>query len=263
MQERAAIRLDRLSAGYGRERVLKEISLQIPEGKITAVLGPNGSGKSTLLKSIAGLCRRMDGEIFLKDKRRADYSEKEFAGKVFYLAQSHPDSAIRTERLVLHGRFPHLSYPRRYSREDYQYCENAMRQTGIENLREKRLSELSGGQKQKAYLAMALAGQAEVLLFDEPTTYLDIQYQTELFELLRELKRSGRTIAAVLHDIDYALRLSDWVLLLQEGRLVVQGTPEEVWQSGKIAEVFRVKTGCAADSEGGVHYYFRQEEYNK
>lgn len=251
------IRLERLSAGYGKEQVLNDLSADIPEGRITAVLGPNGSGKSTLLKSIAGLCRRSGGEIYLQERKKEEYSEKEFAGKVFYLSQSHPDSAIRTERLVLHGRFPQLSYPRRYKGKDYEYCERAMEQTGILNLRDKRLSELSGGQKQKAYLAMALAGQPEVLLFDEPTTYLDIEYQMELFGLLEQLRESGKSVVAVLHDLDYALRLSDWILLLQEGRLIGQGTPQEIWESGLLSEVFHVEAGQAVDSEGGIHYYFR------
>lgn len=250
------LHFDRLSAGYGRRQVLNDINAHVPVGRITAVLGPNGSGKSTLIKSVAGLCRRFGGEVYLDERKVGEYSEKELARKVFYLAQSHPESYIRTERLVLHGRFPHLSYPRRYSAEDYKCCESAMERTGITALRDKRLNELSGGQRQKAYLAMALAGQAEVLLFDEPTTYLDIQYQTELFHLLGALRESGKTIVAVLHDLDYALRLADWILLLKDGGLVMQGTPQEVWESGRIGQVFQVKSGCAADGEGSMHYFF-------
>lgn len=256
MQEKEAIRLHQLTAGYGREQILSNISLWIPKGKITVVLGPNGSGKSTLLKCIVGLCKNVDGEIYLWDKKKETYTEKEFARQVFYLAQSHPDSSLYIERLVLHGRFPHLSYPRHYSTEDYQYCEKAMEQVGIQMLRHKRLNELSGGQRQKAYLAMALAGQAEILLLDEPTTYLDIQYQAELFGLIKKQKELGKTIMAVLHDIDYALRLADWVLLLKDGKLVMQGTPEQIWESGTITQVFQVKAGKTVDKDGGIHYYF-------
>ena len=256
MRERDMLRFDRLSAGYGRRQVLYDIDARMPDGRITAVLGPNGSGKSTLIKSVAGLCRRLGGEVYLAERRVEEYSEKELARKIFYLAQSHPDSSIRTERLVLHGRFPHLSYPRHYSAEDYRCCESAMERTGITSLRDKRLNELSGGQRQKAYLAMALAGQADVLLFDEPTTYLDIQYQTDLFRLLGSLRDTGKTIVAVLHDLDYALRLADFILLLKEGELVMQGTPQEVWESGQIGEVFQVKSGRVADGEGRMHYFF-------
>ncbi len=256
MQEKGEIQVCGLSAGYDRKIVLDAIDARIPKGRITAVLGPNGSGKSTLLKSIAGLCRKMTGKIYISGKRMEEYTQRELAQKMFYLAQSHPDSSIRTERLVLHGRFPHLSYPRRYGREDYQYCEQAMKQTGIIRLRDKRLGELSGGERQKAYLAMALAGQTEILLFDEPTTYLDIQYQTELFRLLGELRDYGKTVVAVLHDLDYALRLADWIVLLQDGSVVLEGTPGQVWESGGIGEVFHVKTGCTTDQEGTIHYYF-------
>ncbi len=257
LQETPMIRLERLSAGYGKEMVFTDMTADIPEGKITAILGPNGSGKSTLLKSISGLCRKQKGDIYLQGRKKEEYSEKEFARKVFYLSQSHPDSAIRTGRLVLHGRFPQLSYPRHYGKKDYEYCERAMEQTGILDLKDKRVCELSGGQKQKAYLAMALAGHPEVLLFDEPTTYLDIQYQMELFGLLDQLRKSGKTIVAVLHDLDYALRLSDWILLLRDGKLLKQGTPQEIWESGLLTEVFHVNAGQAVDNEGGVHYYFR------
>ncbi len=256
MQEKVAICFNQLIAGYGKEQVLSNISLSIPQGKITVVLGPNGSGKSTLLKSIAGLCKNMGGEIYLWDKKKETYTEKEFARQVFYLAQNHPDSSLYIERLVLHGRFPHLSYPRHYSQEDYQYCEKAMEQVGIQMFKHKRLNELSGGQRQKAYLAMALAGQAEILLLDEPTTYLDIQYQAELFELIKRQKELGKTIVAVLHDIDYALRLADWVLLLKDGKLIMQGIPGQIWESGAIAQVFQVKTGSTIDEKGGIHYYF-------
>ena len=103
---------------------------------------------------------------------------------------------------------------------------------------------------------MALAGQAEILLLDEPTTYLDIQYQAELFELIKRQKELGKTIVAVLHDIDYALRLADWVLLLKDGKLIMQGIPGQIWESGAIAQVFQVKTGSTIDEKGGIHYYF-------
>ncbi len=131
-----------------------------------------------------------------------------------------------------------------------------MEQVGIQMFKHKRLNELSGGQRQKAYLAMALAGQAEILLLDEPTTYLDIQYQAELFELIKRQKELGKTIVAVLHDIDYALRLADWVLLLKDGKLIMQGIPGQIWESGAIAQVFQVKTGSTIDEKGGIHYYF-------
>ncbi len=256
MQKKGEIQVSGLTAGYHKKIVLDTIDAEMPKGRITVVLGPNGSGKSTLLKSIAGLCRKMAGEIYISGRRMEEYTQQELAQKMFYLAQSHPDSSIRTERLVLHGRFPHLSYPRRYNKEDYQCCERAMRQVGIIDQRDKNLGELSGGERQKAYLAMALAGQTEVLLFDEPTTYLDIQYQTELFRLLEELRDCGRTVVAVLHDLDYALRLADWIVLLQDGNVVIEGSPRQVWESGSIGEVFHVKTGCMVDEEGTKHYYF-------
>lgn len=250
------LKLANITAGYNKVPVIRDIDLSFEEGRITTLIGPNGSGKSTLLKAIVGLCELRQGTIYLKGKKRENIGNKEFAGQVFYLPQSHTAGAITVGRMVLHGRFPYIHYPRHYSRKDFEYCGKAMEWIGILPLQHRRMDELSGGQRQKVYLAMALSGEARVFLFDEPATYLDIRHQLELLKLMEELKEEGKTVIAVLHDLDFALHISDSLVVMNHGKIIRKGTPEEIIKSGAIEEVFRIKTKSLMDMEGRKHFYF-------
>ncbi len=250
------LKLDNITAGYGRLPVIREISIGFEQGGITSVIGPNGSGKSTLLKAILGLCEVQSGGIYLNGRERRDIPEKEYAGQLAYLPQSRQAGAITVGRMVLHGRFPYLSYPRRYRKEDYEYCRRAMERAGILQLKEKRVEELSGGQKQKVSLAMVLAGEADTLLMDEPAAHLDIRYQLELLELMKEMRGQGKTVIAVLHDLNYAMNCSDSLVVMSRGTMAMQGSPEEVYQSGILEEVFQVRMGCISGDDGRKHYIF-------
>ena len=243
-----------LDAGYPGKPVLKDISLDIPTGKITVILGPNGCGKSTLLKALCGILDLSGGRILLEGEELTGLPPKLLARKVAYLAQNRQIPDITVRRLVLHGRFPYLSYPRHYRPEDHAAAQAAMDQMGISALAETPLNRLSGGQRQKVYIAMALAQNTPVILLDEPTTYLDVAHQMQMMDQARALSAQGKTVVMVIHDLSHALRTADRIVLMDAGRVAAQGTPEEVYASGRLDAVFgiklnRVRTGT------GWHYY--------
>lgn len=250
------IKCDNLSAGYGGETVLKNINWKAETGLFAAIIGPNGCGKSTLMKAFMGQIRCAGGEICLGEHPVDRLDSREIAKKIAYLPQSRGTSRITVGRMVLHGRFPYIVYPRHYSKEDEARVAAALERVGIEALKHKPVSELSGGEKQKAYLAMALVQDAPILLLDEPTTYLDISAQLELMQMLRELTAEGKTVIAVLHDLNQALRYADRLLLMDKGRLVRYGTPEAILSEKKLEEIFRIRVKIFRDEEGNNNYCF-------
>ena len=185
------LELKNVSAGYPGRSVLKDVTLAARPGRVLILLGPNGCGKSTLLRTMAGLLPPLGGEVLLDGAPLKDRGPKETARRVAFLPQSRTAPNITARRLALHGRFPYLSYPRRYGREDYAAVDRALRQADALDLADRPVPELSGGQRQKVYLAMALAQETETILMDEPTTYLDIQHQLEVLALVRR-GRAGR-----------------------------------------------------------------------
>lgn len=247
-----------LSAGYPGKPVLQNIHATIPEGKITAILGPNGCGKSTLLKTLCGILPAQSGQVLLHGDDLLALSPKMRAKKLSYLAQSRQISDITVGKLVLHGRFPYLGYPRRYGKADYTCADAAMDAMGIAEFKDTLLQNLSGGQRQKAYLAMALAQDTPVILLDEPTTYLDIAHQLQLLQQARDLSRQGKTVVMVIHDLPHAFSWADKILLMEAGNLVSQGTPEEIFTSGMADRVFRVALR-RTQTENGWHYYCEEK----
>lgn len=238
------LKLEGICAGYGKTPVLTDISLDFPAGTVTAILGPNGSGKSTLLKAAAGLLPISGGRVLGDDDR---------AKNIAYLAQSRSVPEMTAEQLVLHGRFPWLSWPRRYRREDLAIARRAMERLGIADCAGRMLGELSGGTRQKCWLAMALAQEAQTLLLDEPTSYLDIGCQLELMALCRALASEGRAVAVVLHDLPLALGSADRVAVLDRGRLLALDTPDRVHASGLLDRTFGVRV-LKLDTPAGVQY---------
>lgn len=250
------LELRRVTAGYGGKAVLREVSLSFPPGKVTVLLGPNGCGKSTLLKAALGLIPILGGEVLLDGKDLSALTPREIAQKAAYLAQSRSVPNITAERMVLNGRFPYLSYPRRYRTEDYRMAEQALALAGAEDLAGRPMPELSGGQRQKVYLAMALAQDTGTLLLDEPTTYLDVRHQLELLAAARRLAQEGRAVGLVLHDLGAALRCADCAAVLADGAVCCAGTPEEVYRSGVLDRVFGVAVKRVL-TEDGWQYYAR------
>lgn len=250
------IQFKNLSCGYGLATIVKDVTLKIEQNKITTIIGKNGSGKSTLIKSIVGLRNVTGGKIFLNNKDTSLLKTKEVARQVSYLSQQHQTPSISVGKLVLHGRFSYICYPRSYSKEDIRRSEVAMEQAGVLEYRQKNVSSLSGGERQKVYLAMCLAGDADVFLFDEPTTYLDISYQLELLNTMKSLKQAGKTVVTVLHDLNSAMQISDTIVVMNGGKVVAKGTPNEIFQSKVINETFNINVKKLMDEDGKFHYFF-------
>ena len=249
-----------LRAGYRGETVLRGVSLEFRPGEVLALLGPNGCGKSTLLKAALGLIGKTGGEVRFDGVPMSQLSRREIAKKAAFLTQSRTTPVITALRMVLHGRFPYLSYPRRYGREDIAIARGALARVGAAQHENKNVGELSGGQRQGVYLAMALAQQTQTLFMDEPTTYLDIAHQLAMMETARALAREGRAVVLVLHDIPLALRMADRIAVMQDGQLAACGTPEEIEQSGVIDAVFHVALHAADTPHGRQYYCMPQQE---
>lgn len=243
-----------LVVGYGGAPVLSDVTLSFPPGQVTAVLGPNGCGKSTLLKAALGLIPAQSGEILVDGENLSALSPRDVAQRAAYLAQSRSVPNITARRMVLHGRFPYLSYPRRYRKEDHAMAHRALEWADALELADRPMEELSGGQRQKVYLAMALAQDTQSIFMDEPTTFLDIGHQLEVMALARRLAGLGRAVVLVLHDLDLALRGCDRAAVLSRGTLQALGSPEEVFLSGVLDEVFGVSVRRFPTEEGWQYY---------
>ena len=238
------LNLQHLSAGYGEKTILHDISLNFPAGTVTAILGPNGCGKSTLLRAAAGLLPLSAGTAAV---------DGPVSRAIAYLPQPRPVPDMTAQQLVLHGRFPWLSWPRRYRESDIAIAKAAMDRLGIGKFADRPLGELSGGTRQKCFLAMALAQEAPTLLLDEPTSFLDVGHQLKLMALCRCLASEGKAVALVLHDLPLALQWADRVAVMDQGRMLALGTPEEIWSSGILDRVFGVEVR-RLEGDGGTQY---------
>ena len=251
----SVLSLREVTGGYHGEAVLRGLTMDFPRGKVTALVGPNGCGKSTLLRLCARLLKPLSGEILLEGRALESIPRRELARMVSILPQSRPVSGIPVYSLVAHGRFPYLGYPRKMSQRDKDKVAEAMALTGVEEYRHRSVAELSGGERQKAYFAMALAQDTPLVLLDEPATYLDLGRQLELMELIRLLQGQGKTVVAVLHDLPQALEWADHLAVMEDGRLAGEGSPEKVFQSGTLERVFGL-AGHRVTAAGKEHYLF-------
>jgi len=249
------IQLQQIQAGYPGRPVLEGIDLEFRPGEVLAILGPNGCGKSTLLRTANGLLPGTGGRVLVDGVALEQLPVRETARKIAYVPQSRAVPGITAGRMVLHGRFPYLSYPRRYRQEDYRMVRQALERVGAADLAGRMLPELSGGQRQKVYLAMALAQDTPTVLLDEPTTYLDVSCQLEVMALARRLAEEGRAVVMVLHDLPLALRCAHRAALLSQGRLRRVGTPQELYEDQALEEVMGVRLGRVQTGEGWRYYY--------
>lgn len=243
-----------VSIAYGDHRIVEDLDLLVPKHRFTALIGPNGSGKSTILRTFAGLMAPSCGSILLDGRSIETLGTREMARRVGVLLQGPvAPEGLTVRDLVQQGRYPHRSLFGRWSESDQAACDEALMLTGTTTLAEVPLDTLSGGQRQRAWIAMTLAQQGEVLLLDEPTTYLDLAHQIELMNLITVLVRDhGKTVVAVLHDLNQAARYADHVVLLKGGRISAAGHPSDVISQESIADVFGVRSLVIRDPVAGT-----------
>ena len=243
-----------LSTGYSRTVVSDTIDVTIPAGQVTAIVGPNACGKSTLLRTFARLLSPMGGVAYLGDQPVAEGKHRDFAQRLSVLAQGSvaPDGVL-VEDLIAVGRYPYQRWWRQWSEEDQAAIDRAMAATGVEDLRWRPIETLSGGQRQRVWLAMALTQQTDVLLLDEPTTFLDIAHQVEVLDLIWEMNRKeGRTVVLVLHDLCQACRYADYLIAMKDGAIVASGTPREVISEALVHGVFELRCRIVPDPIRGA-----------
>lgn len=248
------LELKNISGGYGNAEIIHNVSAVFNDGKINVIIGANGCGKSTLLSMCNGSLRPDQGEILADGENILNLSRKKAAQKISLLPQGRIIPEITVERLVLHGRFPWLGYPRVYRAEDRAIAEDAMKQADIIKKRQSPLRKLSGGERQKAYLAMLLAQNTTNVLLDEPATYLDIAHQLELLKIIKTLKNNNKCVIAVLHDLSQAFEIADRIFVMRGGEIIAADTPQNIFETGAAEEAFGVKL---ARKEGISAYTFR------
>lgn len=246
-----------LCLGYGKSAIIDGMNVEIKVGRITALLGANGCGKSTLLNGLAGQLPPMNGRVLLHGETIHSQAPKTIARQIAVLAQqSDTPGDMSVFQLVKLGRYPHLAVFGRWSARDEEACRAALRLTAMEDLADKALDALSGGQRQRAWISLALAQQTDILLLDEPTTYLDLAHQMEIMEMVQTLVRDhGKTVVAVLHDLNQAARYADEIILLRQGRVIAHGSPEYVINPENVEAAYGVSVSCVKDDATGETYY--------
>lgn len=234
--------------------ILRGLDFEVTPGAVTIIVGPNACGKSTLLRSLSRVLAPSGGQVLLDGKDIALYKPKEFARIVGLLAQtSTAPEGITVHELVARGRYPHQTILHQWSAADDQAVSEAMSRTQVSDLAHRRVATLSGGQRQRVWIAMTLAQQTQVLLLDEPTTYLDLAHQIDILELTRALNRElGTTIVAVLHDLNQACRYADQIVVLHDGVIRAVGTPGEVITQELVEDVFQLPVAVISDPLTGT-----------
>ncbi|UVI30694.1 ABC transporter ATP-binding protein [Paenibacillus spongiae] len=237
------LQAEALTISYDGNKIVKNFTLQVNEGEIVSIIGPNGSGKSTLLKGISRLIPCESGRVRIAGQELRSMQNKRISQIMCILCQSNQTPADMTvEELVSYGRLPHKKWYERLSMEDYEIVDWAIEQTGLAAFRKRLVVSLSGGEAQRAWIAMALAQRPKVLLLDEPTTYLDIAHQLEVLELVRTVNQElGITIVMVLHDLNQASAYSDKICVIQKGSLALTGKPRDVLTRDMIRYVYGVE----------------------
>ena len=245
---------EKISVGYADSLVLKELNCAIPQGSMGSIVGPNGCGKSTFLKALARLLPVQSGRVLLDGRSISSMPTKQVAQVLGILPQSPlVPEGITVEELVSRGRHPHHGILGGWNEDDDAAVAQALDLTNMTRMAKMEVDELSGGQRQRAWIALALAQHTDILLLDEPTTYLDMTYQLEVLDLLADLNvQRGTTIVMVLHDLGLAARYSDWILALKDGKAEAMGSPEEIITEDFVRSVFDLECKVSADSMTGT-----------
>lgn len=244
---------DALTLRYDQRIISRDLSVAIPDGSFTVIVGPNACGKSTMLRALARLILPDQGQVVLDGKLIGTLPAREVARRLGLLPQSStaPDG-ITVADLVARGRYPHQSFLRQWSREDERVVAKAMRAMQIDDLADRLVGELSGGQRQRVWIALLLAQDTPIVLLDEPTTYLDIAHQFEVLDLLADLNALGRTVVAVLHDLNQACRYASHLIAMKDGAIVAQGPPASVISAELVQQVFGLPCVVIDDPVSGT-----------
>ncbi len=250
------IKCQSLSAGYGKNLIIKNLDLNIPKGETTAIIGPNGSGKSTILRAITGNLKLRSGEVCIKDKKLSHYKAKELAKIITFMPQVlKVIPGFTVQDIVGFGRFPHLGFRGKLTQYDREIVDWAIASVGLERYRHRPVNRLSGGEFQRSRIAMAIAQESDIILFDEPTTFLDISHQLHVLELVDKIKRDmGKTILMVLHDINQAARYADRMVVLEDGELFEQGPPAKILSQNILNNVFKIEARILDDDKHGKYF---------
>ncbi|MHB9927669.1 ABC transporter ATP-binding protein [Clostridium botulinum] len=237
-----SIETKNLDIAYEDTLIVKELNMQIPKGKITSIIGANGCGKSTILKAVGRILKPKNGLVHLSGQDISKLSTKEIAKKMAILPQNPTaPSGLTVNELVAYGRFPHQKGFGNLTKEDKRIVKWALDATKLSEFERREVDTLSGGQRQRVWIAMALAQQTDLILLDEPTTYLDLAHQLEVLKLLYELNRNQKcTIVMVLHDLNLAARFSDYIIAIQKGAIIKYGNPEEVMTPEVLRKTFNI-----------------------
>jgi iron complex transport system ATP-binding protein len=251
---RVRLAADGVTLAYGDHVVVRDLDLQLTEGSFTAIVGPNGCGKSTLLRALGRLMRPAGGQVLLDGQAIARTPTREVARVLGLLPQAPvAPEGLTVADLVARGRHPHQSWLRQWSRDDEAVVGEALAWTDMADLADRPVDELSGGQRQRAWISMALAQGTDLLLLDEPTTYLDLSHQIDVLELVGRLHAErGRTVVVVLHDLNLAARYAQRLVAMKDGALVASGTPEEVLTEQLLADVFDLEARILTDPVAGT-----------
>jgi len=243
-----------LSVAYDRAPVLDGLDLELPRGRVTAIVGANGCGKSTLLRALARLLAPQAGSVLLDGREIRELPSREVARRLGVLPQAPvAPEGLTVADLAARGRYPHQGLFRQWSPGDELAVEDALAATGMRELRDRPLDALSGGQRQRAWIAMALAQETELLLLDEPTTFLDLAHQLEVLDLLdRLVAERGRTVVMVLHDLNQACRYADQLVALRDGRIHAAGAPGDVVDGAFVHDVFGLEASVVEDPVTGT-----------
>lgn len=247
-----AIDIDQLEVGYEKNIIIPNLNLSIPENQITIIIGPNGCGKSTLLKTIGQVLRPQKGNIRINGTSIREQSPKELAKRMAVLPQSPqcPDG-LTVRELVSYGRYPHLSLMSGLKKEDHEIVNQAMEQTGVKDFADHFVSELSGGQRQRAWIALALAQRTDILILDEPTTYLDLANQVEILNLLQTLKKTRSvTVLIVMHELNNAMKYADHLIGMRKGHVLFQGKPIDVIHEENLKRLYDIQATITTSANG-------------
>ncbi|WP_399945733.1 ABC transporter ATP-binding protein [Streptomyces sp. BBFR25] len=240
-----------VTVGYGSRSVIDGLDVAIPPGVITTIIGPNGCGKSTLLRTLSRLLRPTGGTVVLDGEDIASLRTRDVAKKLGLLPQAPvAPEGLTVSDLVARGRHPHQSWLRQWSSDDADVVRRALAMTGVSDLADRPVDSLSGGQRQRVWISMTLAQGTDLLLLDEPTTYLDLAHAVDVLDLVDDLHESGRTVVMVLHDLNLATRYSDNLVVMREGAILAQGHPRDVVTADLLHEAFGLRAKVIDDPVG-------------